>query len=130
MYKKQQKAPVKEQINLFEKAVKQTVPDIDKESVIYLLLSPQELDLILEYERCRPRCEAVVKYREVLKYLENSKIEENSKVKNYPKTVLYLCQALLAEKEITAYTYAEVLRLCDSAINLLRTTRRSYYLWD
>ncbi len=130
MYKKQQKAPVKEQINLFEKAVKQTVPDIDKESVIYLLLSPQELDLILEYERCRPRCEAVVKYREVLKYLENSKIEENSKVKNYPKTVLYLCQALLAEKEITAYTYAEVLRLCDSAINLLRTTRRSYYLWE
>lgn len=128
MHKKQQKAPVEEQIILFEKAVKQTVPDIDQEPVIHLLLSNQELDLILEYERCRPRCEAVVKYREVLKYLENPKIEKNSKVKNYPKAVLYLCQALFAENEIS--TYAEVLRLCDSAIDLLRTTRRSYYLWE
>lgn len=69
---------------LYEEAVKLTVSDIDDVSIKELCLSVQELDMILEYERCcRPermasRCE------EILVYISSEMFDTYSYVKIFP----------------------------------------------
>lgn len=127
---KQQGASAESLSGLFGEAVKLTVPGIDERPINELALSAQELDLVLEYERYRQREGVPNKYREILKYLSSTNLEDNSRVLNYPKTVLYLCRALLAQEEADINTYTQILKLCGSGIELLRTTKRMYYLWE
>lgn len=112
--------------DLYEKAVKLTVPDIDDKSVEELCLSVQELDMILEYERhCHadrlaPRCE------EILAYIQGDKFDTYSYVKIYPKVVYYLYLSTEDGKR----DWNKLLRLSNAGIEHLRTAGRMYYLWE
>lgn len=111
---------------LYEEAVKLTVSDIDHVSIRELCLSVQELDMILEYERCcRPerlasRCE------EILAYISSEVFDTYSYVKIYPKVIYYLYLSTAdSDRE-----WNRLLRLSNQGIEQLRTTGRMYYLWE
>ncbi|MDE6620094.1 MAG: helix-turn-helix domain-containing protein [Lachnospiraceae bacterium] len=111
---------------LYEEAVKLTVSDIDRVSVKELCLSVQELDMILEYERCcRPdrlasRCE------EILAYISSDVFDTYSYVKIYPKVIYYLYLSTTDQNR----NWNRLLCLCNKGIEQLRTTGRMYYLWE
>ncbi len=111
---------------LYEEAVKLTVSDIDDVSIKELCLSVQELDMILEYERCcRPermasRCE------EILAYISSEMFDTYSYVKIFPKVIYYLYLSTAeADRD-----WNRLLRLSNKGIEQLRTTGRMYYLWE
>lgn len=112
--------------SLYEEAVKLTVSDIDHVSIKNLCLSVQELDMILEYERCcRPerlasRCE------EILAYISSEVFDTYSYVKIYPKVIYYL---YLSTPERDR-DWNRLLCLSNRGIEQLRTTGRMYYLWE
>lgn len=112
--------------SLYEEAVKLTVSDIDHVSIRKLCLSVQELDMILEYERCcRPerlasRCE------EILAYISSEVFDTYSYVKIYPKVIYYL---YLSTPERDR-DWNRLLCLSNRGIEQLRTTGRMYYLWE
>lgn len=111
---------------LYAKAVKLTVSDIDHVSIKELCLSVQELDMILEYERCcRPerlasRCE------EILAYISSEMFDTYSYVKIYPKVIYYLYLSTADSDR----DWNRLLRLSNKGIEQLRTTGRMYYLWE
>ncbi|MDE6219140.1 MAG: helix-turn-helix domain-containing protein [Lachnospiraceae bacterium] len=111
---------------LYEEAVKLTVSDIDRVSVKELCLSVQELDMILEYERCcRPdrlasRCE------EILAYISSEVFDTYSYVKIYPKVIYYLYLSTTDQNR----NWSRLLCLSNKGIEQLRTTGRMYYLWE
>ena len=115
---------------LFGKAVKLTVPDVDTAFLSGRALAQQELDLILEYERYRDSPETIKKYREVLDYLSVNTMEKESRVRIYPKAVWYLCHCLLKQTGNDIGRHMEILKLCNKGIRLLRSTKRTYYLWE
>lgn len=112
--------------SLYEEAVKLTVSDIDHVLIKKLCLSVQELDMILEYERCcRPerlasRCE------EILAYISSEVFDTYSYVKIYPKVIYYL---YLSTPERDR-DWNRLLCLSNRGIEQLRTTGRMYYLWE
>lgn len=111
---------------IYEEAVKLTVSDIDDVSIGDLCLSVQELDMILEYERCcRPerltsRCE------EILAYISSEVFDTYSYVKIYPKVIYYLYLST-ADRD---RDWNRLLILSNRGIEQLRTTGRMYYLWE
>lgn len=111
---------------IYEEAVKLTVSDIDDVSIGDLCLSVQELDMILEYERCcRPerlasRCE------EILAYISSEVFDTYSYVKIYPKVIYYLYLST-ADRD---RDWNRLLILANRGIEQLRTTGRMYYLWE
>lgn len=125
---KRQGAAREELSRLFGDAVRLTVPAFDEKPLRQLVLASQEIDLILEYIDCLPLPRAVAKFRELLIYLKNYPAEDDSRVVNYPKTVLLLCRALQKQNGRNIQNFIELIKLCNSAIMLLRDTKRLYYL--
>ena len=111
---------------MYEKAVKLTVPEIDERAVGKLCLSVHELDMILEYTKyCHPeklasRCE------EILTYIKSDMFDIYSYVKIYPKVVYYLY--ISTPEAVRDWT--RTLKLCNDGIEQLRTAGRMYYLWE
>lgn len=111
---------------IYEEAVKLTIPEIDGGLIKDFCLSVQELDMILEYERyCHPdrlasRC------KEILAYISSEMFDTYSYVKIYPKVIYYLYIST-ADKD-RDWNY--LLRLSSAGIEQLRTTGRMYYLWE
>ena len=75
---------------LYEKAVKLTVSDIDHVSIGELCLAVQELDMILEYERCCHPERLASRCEEILAYISSEMFDTYSYVKIYPKVIYYL----------------------------------------
>ena len=112
---------IKEQI---EKALKLTVPNINKKPLHDLMFSEQEMDLVLEYVRyCHP--EKMAEYcRVLLEYIKQHISDEYMQAKILPKTVYYQC---MAEHSGGISDWNILLRNCNKAIACLRDTQRLYY---
>ncbi|MDE6054914.1 MAG: helix-turn-helix domain-containing protein [Lachnospiraceae bacterium] len=111
---------------MYEEAVKLTVSDIEQVSIKDLCLSVQELDMILEYERCcRPECLAS-RCEEILAYISSEMFDTYSYVKIYPKVIYYLYLSTADQDR----DWNCLLRLSNKGIEQLRTTGRMYYLWE
>lgn len=122
---------------LFEcinKAVKYTVPNVDKALAGLHLLADQEINLIAEKIRLTQqkaivrdaRAWRISEYEKLISYMENSHWELLQKAKVYPKVTYYICQLLL-ETEMTEAELRHGLELCHTAIELLRDSSRLYY---
>lgn len=122
---------------LFEcinKAVKYTVPNVDKALAGMHLLADQEINLIAEKIRLTQpkaivrdaRAWRISEYEKLISYIENSHWELLQKAKVYPKVTYYICQLML-ETEMTEAELRHGLELCHTAIELLRDSRRLYY---
>ena len=110
-----------------DQALKLTVPHIDDKHINELLLSPEEIDLILEYEKYAHPAELASRCEELLEYIQHSAMDLRTKAMIYPKAVYYLWEAGKREGE---REYPCLIRRLNSGIELLRDTQRTYYLWE
>ncbi len=111
---------------LYEKAVKLTVSDIDHVSIGELCLAVQELDMILEYERCCHPERLASRCEEILAYISSEMFDTYSYVKIYPKVIYYLYLSTADSER----DWNRLLCLSNQGTEQLRTTGRMYYLWE
>ena len=129
-----QNAPLAKQRPVIERAVKLMMSHIGNHLSEKVLLSEQELNLLIEYVRLRPyngkpeeefrwRCG---QYKDIMNYIEHSRLDSFCRAKVYPKAVSYLCEKIL-EKSDRVEDWKEGIEACNQAIELLRDSRRLYY---
>ncbi len=120
--------------SLYERAVYLTVPQVEQiynDDVPEKLLSVLEVNTILEYEYYRKSKEKnfVKKCKYWIAYVEESFFDKLSKVKIYPKIVWYYLREMLSvDSELNLFELEDALQYCEQAIELLRDTKRAYYL--
>lgn len=120
--------------SFYERAVYLTVPQVEQiynDDVPEKLLSVLEVNTILEYEYYRKSKEKnfVKKCKYWIAYVEESFFDKLSKVKIYPKIVWYYLREMLSvDSELDLLELEDALQYCEQAIELLRDTKRAYYL--
>lgn len=145
---------------LYRQALEITVSDGWQRPLKGLLLSPQEVNLMLESARYGDAEKRTARYQEILDWLDDACWEPLLSVKLYPKTVYYLYQEIrrelseegkpenpmgsenLRESEslrlpegnsapsLPPETAKKLFKCCSKAIRLLRDCQRSFYLWE
>lgn len=130
---KQKNADMAEICACYEKAVKLTVPNVEKLCLETSLLSIQEINMILEYAyyakgEGRDFLEAC---RRLMAFVENAVYDELSKVKIYPKIAYYYLREKFDGQSVQGVEQpSESLRICNRAIEMLRDTGRAFYLLE
>lgn len=130
-----QNAPIEKQQAVIAHAVGLTMPNIEDGLSEKMLLSEQELNLLTEYVWLReysgnPEAEfewRYKQYQEILHYIEHSRWDEFCRAKVYPKVAYYLSELIL-HKAKTEENLKTGIRICNEAIELLRDSRKLYYL--
>lgn len=112
---------------MIERALKLTVPNIDTKPLHELILSEQEIDLVLDYVRYSHPEYLLQCSLELLEYIKRSIEDEYIQAKIIPKIVYYQCMVSLA-KEVSDWSM--LLKNCNKAIECLRNTQRLYYFWE
>ncbi len=126
---KQQKADLLEIGACYEQAVKLTVPDIEQLNLGKILLSIQEVNMILEYEFYHKDENFCQKCVALMTYVSDSVYDELSKVKIYPKIVYYYLREVFSGSVLSSPEWVEEsLQVCNCAIEMLRNTGRAFYL--
>ncbi len=124
-------SPAEEIVTAQEEALRLTVPRWRKVPLQELLLSMEELDMILECLRWQ-QSSKVADYLELLHYIRHSRLGEDIRARIYPKACWYTCRKLLAsmEEQEKLQVFCQALELCNQAIQLLRSQRKMFYLWE
>jgi len=130
-----QNAPIEKQQTVIAHAVGLTMPKIENGLSEKMLLSEQELNLLTEYVwlreyRGNPEAEfewRYKQYQEILHYTRYSRLDEFCRAKVYPKAAYYLSELIL-HKAKTEENFEVGIRICNNAIELLRDSRKLYYL--
>lgn len=126
---KQQNADLLEIGACYEQAVKLTVPDIEQLNLGKILLSIQEVNMILEYEFYHKDEKFLQKCAALMTYVSDSVYDELSKVKIYPKIVYYYLREVFSGSVLSSPEWVEEsLQVCNCAIEMLRNTGRAFYL--
>ena len=135
MYLKLKNASLTTQKEVIMRAIKHTMPDIDKVFHAGVLLSNQELNLLIEYIWISENCNEVggeknfhrEYYKDLLDYIEQSEMNKYEQAKIYPKVAYYACQmAVFKAKTFEVEQWA--LEICDKALDLLFVTEKLYYV--
>ncbi|MBR6643821.1 MAG: helix-turn-helix transcriptional regulator [Lachnospiraceae bacterium] len=128
--------PETERSLLLEQAVKLTIPNIDTKPVAELVLSIQELNLVLEYEAYKnpeglqPLC------LQLLQYLEKARFDPEARAMLGSKIALYYCNKESGIEENGAGIIEQVqrvkqaLEICTAAIDKLRDKHKIYFAWE
>lgn len=117
-----------------ERAVRLTMPRIDNGLSEYMLLSEQEINLLIEFvwlceypggpeQEFEWRCR---QYKDILHYIEQSHLDIHCRAMIYPKVVYYLCEIIL-EKARTEENIKFGIHICNQAIEVLRNSAKLYY---
>ena len=124
-------SPAEEIVTAQEEALRLTVPRWRKVPLQELLLSLEELDMILECLHWQ-QSSKVADYLELLHYIQHSGLGEDIRARIYPKACWYTCRKLLAsmEEQEKPQVFCQALELCNQAIQLLRSQRKMFYLWE
>lgn len=138
-----QDAPLWEQREMIEKAVKETVKMEGDNFPKDLLLADQEINLLIEYVALHGSGvneKDVVEwrlreYRKIIAYIENSGMDNLGKVKIYPKVVYYWmklnCEYYKAHSsELPGEIVEDGLEICEKAIELLRDMAKLFYFME
>lgn len=118
---------------LFDEALLLTVPAVECKPLSHLALSIKELNLLLEAEQYRREGARLQRYRDILTYIEEAGLDGRGMAKIYPKAVFFLCREQLStagENPLSLSESAELLRLCNRAVDILRDNYRMYFLWE
>ena len=123
---------VKEELSkLYKEALEKTVLDSELGQIGALVLSVQELHLLLDTEHYRKEGERQERYQEVVEYIEKRQYHQAARGKIYPKAVYYLCRCVKEKNGFSNAQEAErLLQYCEQGIELLRDCERMYYLWE
>lgn len=115
----------KEAKGLYEQAVKNTVPNVDGKSLNKMLLSPLEVNLVLEYEsrifEDKTLYEKINMYREIYQYILSAKFGKLYQIKVLPKTLVYMYRGI--SKDLMSVSVDEQRKIYDE---LWRYSEESY----
>ncbi len=128
--RKLQNAPREELLEIFSKALQLTIPGYEEEFLCDLVLCAEEINLMLEYAQCLPEVEGIRLCLQIKRYLEDTRMEDITRVLNYPKTILILGRMLLQQERNEEWKYNEILKVTEPAFELMRKTKRIYYLGE
>lgn len=137
---RQQRGFSKEQwFALLEEAVKLTVPQIDKKSCNQLLLSIDEVNLVLEYQHYRQdelEQHDITWYVPLFRYAENKWKDQDGMVKICSKIALYFCRKVkqyvqtITEQKNRSLLIEDALALCNESVQYLIKSRSIYFLLE
>lgn len=122
---------------LYDEAVKLTVPNIDNTELKKLVLSPLETNLVLEKKRYNGYDETfenlVAMYREIIEYVENATYSKASAAKIYPKIVNYMYKDIkdrlvLGDTHGVESIFLELIGYVEKAKCLLNERDLLYYM--
>jgi len=116
--------------NLFEQALKLTVPEDAFQEPWGMLLSVEELNFLLEYTFYNRENYALSWYERMLLYVEQLQLEPLLKAKLYPKLVFYFHQIWQERGMENKTEISKMLRLCNKAIEILQRGNRMFFLWE
>ncbi len=128
--------PQRERGLVLEEAVKLTIPEIDTKPLSQLVLSIQELNLVLEYqayqypETLREYC------RQMKEYVTKKKFDKEHKAMFLAKIALCYCNCKLWNGEGVLGTVEqlqraqEALNVCTDGIESLRDKSKIYFAWE
>lgn len=116
-------------IELYQEAVKLTIPDIDKVWNKKYPLSVLEINLLLEAVSDENDVYYFHKCRVLMEYVHTGRYDAITKAKIYPKIVYsYLKRQRVLKNHWGQQERKENLQLCNDAIEVLRDAGRTYYL--
>ncbi len=122
---------------LYKEAMDITILKLTDKEKRGTLLSPDELNLVLE---CKSRelkyddaNDIFEIYRKFINYIDKSHYDQGCKAKIYPKVVIYAYNHLKSnvtnlEKESKKHIYTKLLIICEKAVEILRNNNKSFYL--
>lgn len=128
------KTSVSLQQEVIEYAVKLTIPNYKEGLSESMLLSEQEINLLIEYLRMQPYESMSVsefeyrlkQYKDLIVYIQHSKIDKLGRAKIYPKAVYDMCEMILYQSK-TKENLQYGLDVCIQAIEVLRDSGKLYY---
>ena len=116
-------------IELYQEAVKLTIPDIDKVWNKKYPLSVLEINLLLEAVSDENDVYYFHKCRVLMEYVQTGRYDAITKAKIYPKIAyFYLKRQRVLKNHWGQQEGKENLQLCNEAIEVLRDAGRTYYL--
>ena len=118
-----------EQRELFRQALELTIPKEAVTGPIKLLLSVEELNLLLEYAFYSEEEFSTAWYEMLFSYVEGLGLDKLSLAKIYPKLVFYYCRKWKLE-EADREVLGRLLRFCNKAIEVLQKGNRMFYMWE
>ena len=123
--------------SLYEEALKATVPYFNNKKLNRLMLSPMEINLVIDYINTACINDSVdlvwEKYVECLDYIENSIFSKLSQIKVYPKAVVYMYRAVMErlcslDADSAGVYYHKLFEYIDKAFNYLRIRKSFLYI--
>lgn len=126
---KQEGASKEKIAECYQKAVRLTIPDVEKVWWQKRPLSVLEMNLLLETLVYGNETDDLYKYRVLMDYVDMGYYDEIMKAKIYPKIVYYYLKKQILFKEYwNVEMQTENLKICEKAIDKLRDAGRTYYL--
>lgn len=125
--------------NLYQQAMLLTVPNAYERETSSLMLSTDELNLILE---CRNRemytndaFEIFDIYRGFIKYIDNTRFDIGARAKIYPKVVVCMYNQVkkyVESMEVSALykMYRRIAKYCEQSVDILFDDCKSYYMYE
>lgn len=128
-------APWEERRRVMEETVKLTVPGVDEKSVSELLLSVQELNLVLEYIAYRQPEDLEEQYRQLQEYILQERFDMESRAMFGSKLALYYCRHLIKENAEEGLSeqqrkMEQALEISTWGIEELRNHGKIYFAWE
>ncbi|MBE5856954.1 MAG: transcriptional regulator [Lachnospiraceae bacterium] len=122
---------------IYEKAVDVTIPDLDFTSMDSRMLSYEEIYLILRLLRAvtnEKRQENLLRlgeyYETIVNKIKSHFLDENSKSKVYAMAVCEWYEHIIKCEKLDEMTIQKIWRHSEEALDILRNTKRTYYLLD
>jgi transcriptional regulator with XRE-family HTH domain len=114
---------------VYREALRLTVPDEGQNGLSGRLLAAKEWNLVLECIYFEEKIQKKEPYETLLGYMMQGGMDTSGRGFIYPKTIYYLCRELMQEPEEN-WECEEILAQCGKALELLRNTERTYYLYE
>ncbi len=125
-----------ERYRVIEAAVKLTVPEVDNKPLSELLLSIQELNLILEYIIYKKPKNLENQYRQLMDYIKKGRFDFESRAMFASKLALCYCR-YLGQEERDINQLSEQERQIEQALEIsiwgleeLRNNGKLYFAWE
>ena len=138
-YRQQRAFPKEQWFALLEEAVKLTVPQIDKKPCNQLLLSIDEVNLVLEYQyyqQDETEQQDMTWYVPLFRYAENKWKDQDGMIKICSKIALYFCRKVkqyvqtVTEQKDRNLLIEDALTLCNESVEYLIKSRSIYFLLE
>lgn len=115
---------------LFQQALHLTVSKEMAREPERMLLSVEELNLLVEYVFYCGKEERLSWYDKLFSYVESRGLDRLAMAKIYPKLVYYYYQCWEIYGMKSRAEYSRLLKLCNKAVEVLQNGNRMFFLWE